>query len=56
LSFVISVLRTALWYSEFDRSAELSPCADLSVALPPEGCRDANPKALSERTSYYQVR
>ncbi len=27
-----------------------------SSALPPMGTRDANPKAISERTSYYQVR
>ena len=27
-----------------------------SSALPPEGTRDASPKAVSERTSYYQIR
>ena len=44
------------WYSEFVKKDEVSPCSFLPVALPPMGTHDANPKAVSERTSYYGIR
>ena len=44
------------WYSEFGWKDELSPFSFHPVALPPEVIRDASPKAISERTSYFQVR
>ena len=36
--------------------APVKAIQDLISALPPKGTRNANPKAISERTSYYQVR
>ena len=43
-------------YSEFGKRDEISPYSRLPVALPPRIHRNASPKAISERTSYYQVR
>ena len=36
--------------------APVKAIQDLISALPPMGTHNANPKAISERTSYYQVR
>src|SRR3989338_2365690 len=46
----------AFWYSEFDWYAELSPYSHQPVLYPQKGTFDASPKAISERTSYYQAR
>jgi len=44
------------WYSEFDWSRELSPYQDHPVLYPQSETLEASPKAISERTSYYQIR
>ena len=45
------------WYSEFDRGHEISPCWSLPVLYPHAHIySDASPKAVSERTSYSQIR
>ena len=44
------------WYSEFDRIREIAPCRNLPVLYPQKKTLNASPKAISERTSYYQVR
>ncbi len=47
----------SIGYSEFDRDHEISPCWSLPVLYPPMHCLcDASPKAVSERTSYSQIR
>ena len=49
--------RSGMWYSEFDRGREISPCRSLPVLYPHRHIySDASPKAVSERTSYSQIR
>ena len=43
-------------HSEFDRSDEVAPYSLLPVLYLQKGTREASPKAVSERTSYYRVR